>query len=668
MKLTVRYVQDKGATREINEALFDGDRATIGRGTDQTIQIPDRRTPLAHSWLFVRDKKLELKAGNGQSFIFNNQASRRVELNPGDVVDILGHEFRVLSAEGDSEYLIEVDIKLSDVDPLRDRFKTRISQLNFPVRSLGWVMFWLILSVSMLIPSLGFLTGMDFMRSAPVPDDRQWLAGKLHDSHAFMSNNCESCHVIPFVPARDEECLNCHLSVRHHYDTKLLGAHRDYQIASECQDCHREHNGARAIIRSDQALCISCHSNLADVGLDTGKLRNTTDFLEEHPSFMVSLLEMQPDETWRRQRMEVWDDDLVEDSNLKFPHDIHMKEDGIIDGVDSVVVLECTSCHVSERGGLRIRPVTMEKHCASCHLLTFDPETPDRVVPHGSPLELIQQLRGYYAYQFLQQQIPGVDAQQRTESQIATPSGGQREARRPGKRRNRQLITNLMSAESAGETLTLEAKRFVEQSVDEAATNLFERQTCTICHEIIPQEGEVPWKILPIRLTEDWFPMAEFSHDSHMNMSCVGCHDANTSTEAADVLMPDIGTCRACHGGEHAEERLQSTCISCHKFHIDDQGPMGALLLIDEEGNLIDTDGNYVDEQGNIIDEEGNLIDAEGNFIDEQGNIIDAQGYLIDSDGNYVDEVGNLIDEADIDAEGGLIDEMGNPREPLDIQ
>ena len=162
--------------------------------------------------------------------------------------------------------------------------------------------------------------------------------------------------------------------------------------------------------------------------------------------------------------------------------------------------------------------------------------------------------------------------------------------------------------------------------------------------------------------------MAEFSHDSHMNMSCVGCHDANTSTEAADVLMPDIGTCRACHGGEHAEERLQSTCISCHKFHIDDQGPMGALLLIDEEGNLIDTDGNYVDEQGNIIDEEGNLIDAEGNFIDEQGNIIDAQGYLIDRDGNYVDELGNLIDEADIDGEGGLIDEMGNPREPLDIQ
>ena len=622
MKLTVRYVQSKGATREVNEAVFDGERATIGRGTDQTIQIPDRRTPLAHSRLVVRDNKLELKAGISQSFTINNRASRRVELNPGDVVDILGHEFRVLPAERDSEYLIEVEIKVSDVEPLRDRFKTRLSQLNFPVRSLSWVLFWLIVSVSILIPSFGFLVGMDFMRAAPVPDDRQWLAGKLHDSHAFLSNNCESCHAIPFEPARDEECLNCHLSVRHHYDTKLLGGHRDYQIASNCQDYHREHNGAQAIVRSDQALCTSCHSNLADVGLNTGKLRNATDFLEDHPSFMVSFLEMQPDETWQTQRMEVWDDDLVEVSNLKFPHDVHMSEDGI-DGVDSVVVLECTNCHESEKGGLQIRPVTMQKHCASCHLLTFDPETPDRVVPHGAPLELMQQLKGYYAYQYLQQQNLGQDAQQRPKPQRIELQGGRREARRPGKRRNRQMITDLTPAQSAGETLTLEAKTFVEQSVKEAATNLFERQTCTVCHEIRPQEGEVPWKILPVKLTKDWFPMADFSHDSHINLGCVGCHDANTSTQAADVLMPDIGSCRTCHGGEHAEERLQSSCISCHKFHMDDQRPMGTLLLIDEEGNLIDTDGNYVDERGNIINEEGDLIDADGNYVDELGNLLE---------------------------------------------
>jgi predicted CXXCH cytochrome family protein len=605
--------------------VFTGDRATIGRGTDRTIQIPDHRIPLAHSSLSVRDNKLELKAGISQSFTLNNQTARRAELNAGDEVDILGHEFRVLPAEGDSDFLIEVEFKVSDVDPLRDRFKTRLWQLNFPIRSISWAMFALILSVSVLIPSFGFLVGMDFMREAPVPDDRQWEAGKLHDSHAFLSNNCESCHAIPFVPARDEECLSCHLSVHHHFDTKSIGVQHDYQVGSQCQDCHREHNGSQAMVRADQALCTTCHSDLAAVGLDTGKLRNTTDFLLDHPSFMASFLEMQPDETWKTQRMALWDDDLIENSNLKFPHELHMSEDGI-DGPDSVVVLECASCHVSEKGGLQMKPVKMEQHCASCHQLSFDPETPDRVVPHGAPKALIEQLEGYYAYQFLQQQSLGANAQLQGSPQKFDPPGEQREARRPGKRRDRQIITEMIPIQSTGEPISLKAKAFIDQRVKEAATNLFERQTCTICHEITPQEGDVPWKILPVRITEDWMPLAEFSHDSHVNMSCVGCHDADTSTEATDVLMPDIGTCRACHGGEHSEDRLQSTCITCHNFHLDNQGPMGMLLLIDEEGNLIDTEGNFVDELGNLIDEEGNPIDSEGNLVDEMGNILEPAG------------------------------------------
>ena len=36
----------------------------------------------------------------------------------------------------------------------------------------------------------------------------------------------------------------------------------------------------------------------------------------------------------------------------------------------------------------------------------------------------------------------------------------------------------------------------------EAAANLFERQTCTICHEISRQDDDIPWKIEPVRLTE----------------------------------------------------------------------------------------------------------------------------------------------------------------------
>ena len=579
MQLTVRYIQSKGATREINEVVFNGDRATIGRGTDQTIQVQDRRVPLAHSTLILSENKLELKAEKGQSFTLNNQSSRQKELVSGDLVDILGHELRVLPSKGGLDFLIEIEIKVSDVEPLRNRFTTRLKQLSFPVRALSWGMFWVILSVGVLIPSVGFFVGMDVLRDSPLPDDRQWLTGELHASHALVSNECDACHVMPFEPVRDQECLACHENVTQHFDAGLLGFQDNAHANGECRDCHRDHNGPSGIVRYDQKLCADCHSSLSKIGLESSSLGNATDFLENHPPFKVSVLEMSPDQSWDVSRLALSSPDLIESSNLKFPHDVHVSEEGI-EGLDSVVVLTCDSCHVAEKGGLSMKPVTMEKHCADCHQLTFDPDAPDRVVPHGSPKDLLQQLEGYYAYEFFQQEGQGQDPQAKVNAYNIERLGEQRDARRPGRRRDRQVINAPMFAQTASNAMTLRAKETIDLRVADAAANLFERQTCTICHEISPQEGDVPWKVLPVKLTDDWMPLAEFSHDSHVSMDCGGCHETETSADAADVLMPDIKNCQECHGGEHSGDLLQSTCITCHKFHLDNQEPMTAQSLV----------------------------------------------------------------------------------------
>jgi hypothetical protein len=40
------------------------------------------------------------------------------------------------------------------------------------------------------------------------------------------------------------------------------------------------------------------------------------------------------------------------------------------------------------------------------------------------------------------------------------------------------------------------------------------------------------------------------------------------STEARDVAMPDIATCRDCHVGAKPElGKVTSDCATCHKFH-----------------------------------------------------------------------------------------------------
>ncbi len=584
MKLIVRYVAARGVGREIHDFIFEGERATIGRGTDQSIPIQDKRIPLSHSVLMVSGEKLLLKAESGYSFTVNDHVSRSAELNDGDIIDILGHQIKVLPGEDNAEHIVEVHIEETNVEPLRDRFTTRLWQLNFPERKLAWLFFLSIIAVGVIVPSAGFFVGMDVLRNSPLPDDSQWLAGELHHTHAFTGDDCNFCHTQPFTPVRDVDCLSCHLSVNHHFDTEKFG--RDYKAGNRCGDCHKEHSGPDSITRIDQAVCTVCHEDLTGVGLESEVLRSATDFLEDHPAFRVTMKEL-ADGVWRTSRFDAQKEGLMENSNLIFPHDLHLDSEGI-DTADGTKVMECDDCHVSEKGGLRMKTVTMESHCASCHQLTFDPDTPDRVVPHGSPEELMQDLRGYYAYQFLNRNVdePVVAVEVNLLSV-------RKKARRPGRRRERQLINEFVAQESATIALTTQARAYVERRVNEAAANLFERQTCTICHDITRDSSqEIPWIVRPVRLTTDWFPMAEFSHDSHKNMQCSGCHEAEPSALATDVLMPEIGSCRICHGGEDASDRLQSSCITCHKFHLDEGQPMGAHIAVEGMGNPMGRSGD----------------------------------------------------------------------------
>ena len=50
-------------------------------------------------------------------------------------------------------------------------------------------------------------------------------------------------------------------------------------------------------------------------------------------------------------------------------------------------------------------------------------------------------------------------------------------------------------------------------------------------------------------------------------MKCEDCHAARNSKESADVLIPGIANCRACHGGAHAGDKVPTSCIACHDYH-----------------------------------------------------------------------------------------------------
>ena len=406
--------------------------------------------------------------------------------------------------------------------------------------------------------------GFDTLRESPLPDDGVWMSGDLHPAHAFTGDNCQYCHETAFVSVTDTACLSCHQSTSHHFDQNLVG--NSYITGSACQDCHGGHAGEE-ITREDQELCATCHQDMHGAGYAKSELRAATDFLENHPSFKVAVNKFSSEEGWSVVR---WDqaskEAAVDGSNLIFPHDVHVQQDGI-NGPEGIEVLGCDSCHQVEPGGGNMLDVSMEKHCASCHELTFDPGAPNRYVPHGEPEELIELLKGYYAYEYLQGGV-GVGSS-------ALETGAKpRPARRPGSPKT--LSPSTYSAGSDFQGLSQEAIDYVGLKVADAASNLFERQTCAICHAITfdPSESEVPWNVAPVKLTDTWMPKAVFSHDSHENMSCGDCHEAEASSVATDVLMPEIQSCQVCHGGEHAKNLLQSNCLACHEFHYPEQPKM----------------------------------------------------------------------------------------------
>ena len=577
MRLLIKYIESRGAGKEVSQFTFEGDIATIGRGTDQTIQIADRRLPLSHSRLTLAGGKLTLASSGDYRFAVNGESTRRAQLQAGDLVEISGHSIKVKADDGELDFVLEVELASETVAKLRDRFQTRLRDVKVPERAIAWTLFLVILITTLAIPMAGFyLDEREELRESMLPDDGQWLSGELHQNHAFLGENCDVCHAKPFVPTQDEDCLGCHQTVTHHFDTEVHGD--DYQVGSRCADCHQEHSTTGSIIRSDQGVCTTCHAKLTDVGMDGDGLLPATDFSANHPDFKVSLLQYGLDDDWHEKRVNLDEVGIAEGSNLIFPHDIHLDAAGI-DSADGKVQMECSDCHVPEKGGMKMQAVNMQDHCASCHQLTFDPNSPDRVVPHGSPPELMRTLREYYALQYLTEELGAeTDEDQKLAPGTETDADPVRPVRRPGRVERPQLITDLITAMQIDPKASIGAKAaiFIEARVADAAENLFEKQTCTVCHEITAvADAEVPWKVLPVRISEAWYPLSDFSHEGHKNMECDGCHLARDSEVATDILMPDIANCRQCHGGEDAENLLASNCITCHKFHLDDQAPMG---------------------------------------------------------------------------------------------
>lgn len=516
-----------------SDKIVEAPAITLGRATDQTLHLRDRRARLQHAEIAPKNGGIHITTSAMAGVTVNGRSQRDAKLATGDVIEVGANILTVIDAPDgiDLAFTFELSADATS-EHLEQSWTTPTTGIGgFSKRKLAWSLAALVLIVAFAVPLLLQETLLS--------------AGPVHPAHSSLATDCAACHVSAFERVPDEACTECHTVNRHVTDSPhaVLGEQR-------CASCHLEHNEPAQLVKQHQGLCADCHSDLAD----DVPLQDASDFLDAHPDFRVSLL--RPDTetvgarhagdeyTWTTEHIDLADAMTADRSNLKFDHAVHLDEAGIITP-DGKRVIECAECHVPETGGARMQAITMDEHCSGCHTLSFDPDDPSRVVPHGDPAGVVQALIEYYSAKLL-----GED-----------PDAVEQRVRRPGQRLTRE-DRDRAAAEARQQALVV-------------AEDLFERRACANCHEVTTVDAELPWHVLPVRLTDTFFPHANFSHAAHDTevTSCNSCHAASGSSSAHDLLMPDIDSCRECHGSgasrRNDASQIPSTCIMCHSFHFD---------------------------------------------------------------------------------------------------
>jgi hypothetical protein len=445
-------------------------------------------------------------------------------------------------------------------------------------RRLSYLAFGSMLLIFLFLPILpDLLQG----KALPVPDSRRamlsevipavangftqtWNPGPLSRSHQVFGYDCHACHRFPFVRVLDLSCIACHKRIKEHVPmAELTGVRGIAFTDTRCADCHRDHKGSQLMPRT-QEQCADCHHDVKDAA-PKARSESVTDFVTDHPRFRLSLLDADHPRVIRRVRQaNPPSAEMVERSNLKFNHALHLDPGGVRDpegrrdpaGMRDEkgrrTVLRCADCHQPDADGRLMVSVSMERNCRQCHSLAFEPQVTNRQVPHGSEKEIVTMLREFYARLVLGDMPPDVN---------------------PPRDLPRVRPGALLSYKDRQRAL-----RIADEKAQRVLRELFEtREVCSTCHEVSRNDGG-GWKVAPVRIAQVWMPQALFTHARHSAQACTTCHDVGKSKHAGDIAMPDIAKCRECHVGARAVlNKVTSDCATCHRFHAGRDFWLGTL-------------------------------------------------------------------------------------------
>lgn len=560
MKWFIRRVVKKGKGQvQYEEEIHFGETLTIGRASNQAIFVNDVRAALEHAKVVaLGNGRYRVESLVAAGLRIDGRFEQAATATAGSSLEVGNTRITLVDPPKDFEAAVEVALVDKTEVAAREQSEAlpqSLAEAGLGKRRASWILFLLTLGVGLLIPLTAHYvpTFRSLVKHVPMLGQNAWDSGPLASAHHTMARDCQACHGAAFQVVKDDKCIVCHADTAAHADPQKFPL--PDIAAARCAHCHRDHNGNEGLVRADQELCSDCHRNLQERVRGETQLANVADFGTDHPQFQVLLPNWDAEGRYTPKRASLNDAPLIEQSGLKFPHATHLRPGGL-QSHDGIKKLDCASCHAPEPGGALLKPIDFESNCQQCHRLDFDIRMVDRQVPHGKPAEIQYMLDEFYAKVALEggyddAQAPVTVRQRRRPGQPPPSPQEQREA--------------------------LEWARNKARAV---ADSLYNSRACGVCHTVTRTEGSggPNWVVAPVRVSGNWYAKASFTHAKHATMSCGDCHAASQSMSSADLLIPDIGVagapkgeapfaCRACHGGEHAEDQLGSTCIACHGFH-----------------------------------------------------------------------------------------------------
>jgi len=585
-----RISTTKTGKQIIRDQALPGDTITLGREGSNTIHIADLAVNPHHATISSADgRHVRVQAQEGLGFDINGRPETVADIDSAAGAELRfgGHRLTIAREEEQIILLVERIDELSQSSKDVDEVKAFSLQSVMPGKRVGAWTFAVLMLLAFLVGPIWAWQSYRNVDERPkgFHADSSWSSGPLSSAHKSLKDDCQSCHVEPFVAVTDTACVGCHtgehkaMSAAHaNAPTAMLLAARapkggfDKLLANvgaafnrpqgRCVECHTEHEGAGPMAATPQKFCADCHDGMAGrlkaAGHPTA-LADASDFGTGHPEFRP-LVRAAPGAKPERTMM---GKGLVDYNGLKFPHDLHLQATGGVARMaasfrgrnDFGKQLECKNCHRVEADGVRVKPVEMERDCAMCHSLAFETVGGvTRTLRHGEPDQVVADLTAYY----------------RSTPPARPLQLGGMQRRRPG-------------AYAEGQVYNIYFREVAVRPgrAEDAVRAVFSKGgACYDCHTIFAPAAGNNWRVMAVNQTPRFLQKGWFDHDAHRETDCADCHTAaEASKTSTDFLVPGLRQCRDCHVGEggarlvKVETATESPCAMCHEYHSDGGKP-----------------------------------------------------------------------------------------------